>query len=126
MSQFLWGKLANHAEIAHTESTMISPHLAAERDRLLDAIAQIRQAGPIAPAYCWLSTTSTTKKGKTYTYATLVEEKPHCKPKVISLGKLGSVRHRSWQIAIANREAITELEQQLSILQKLIDRQATQ
>lgn len=103
---------------------MISPYLESERARLLDAIAQIRESGTIAPAYCWLSTTSSTKKGKTYTYATLVEEKPHSKPKVISLGKLGSARHRSWQSAIAKRDAILELEQQLSMLQKLIDRQA--
>lgn len=103
----------------------ISPHLESERTRLLDAIAQIRGSGTVAPAYCWLSTTSSTKKGKTYTYATLVEEKPHSKLKVISLGRLGSVRHRSWQAAIANRDAIVELEQQLSMLQKLIDRQAS-
>lgn len=103
----------------------VSPYLKSERTRLLDAIAQIRSSGSIAPAYCWLSTTSSTKKGKTYTYATLVEEKPHSKPKIISLGKLGSVRHRTWQTAIANRDAIVELEQQLSMLQKLIDRQAS-
>lgn len=103
---------------------MISPYLEAERARLLDAIAEIRSSGSIAPAYCWLSTTSSTKKGKTYTYATLVEEKPHSRPKAISLGKLGSARHRSWQAAIANRDAIVELEQQLALLQKLIDRQA--
>lgn len=103
---------------------MISPYLAAERTRLLNAIVQIRTSGKIAPAYCWLSTTSSTKNGKTYTYATLVEEKPNTKPKAVSLGKIGGARHRSWQEAIGNRDAIVELEQQLSMLQKLIDRQS--
>lgn len=103
---------------------MTSPFLEAERTRLLNAIAEIRNSGRVAPAYCWLSTTSTTKNGRTYTYATLVEEKPDSKLKSVSLGKMGSERHRSWQVAIANRDAIVELEQQLSMLQKLIDRQA--
>lgn len=103
---------------------MTSPHLAAERTRLLNAIVQIRNSGKVAPAYCWLSTTSSTKNGKTYTYATLVAEKPNTKPKSVSLGKIGGARHQSWQEAIGNRDAIVELEQQLSLLQKLIDRQA--
>lgn len=116
---FLYGDLFNHAE-----NLVISPHLAAERSRLLDAVVEIRNSGSVAPAYCWLSTTSSTKNGKTYTYAVLVEEKPGSRPRSKSLGCINSERHRQWQAAIANREAISELEQQLSMLQKLIERQA--
>lgn len=104
---------------------MFSPFLLSERQRLLEALSQLRNSGKVAPAYCWLSTTSSTKQGKTYTYATIVEEKPGQKPKARSLGKIGSQRHRDWQAAIARREAVVELEHQLSMLQKLIDRQAT-
>lgn len=103
---------------------MISPYLEAERQRLLDLILQVRTAGEVAPAYCWLTQTTSTKGAKTYTYALLVTQKPEHKSQSRSLGKLGSQRHQYWQAAIVRREAIDELEQQLSMLQALIDRQA--
>lgn len=102
---------------------MSSSFLSAERDRLLTLIHQIRSAGEVAPAYCWLSETHSTKGGKTYTYIVLVTQKPDRKPQSRSLGRPGSLRHHHWQGAIARREAIVELEQQLSLLQALIDRQ---
>jgi hypothetical protein len=40
------------------------------------------------------------------------------------LGKAGSKKCRDWKARIQQREAIAELEQQLSMLQALIDRQA--
>src|SRR5579883_789849 len=101
----------------------MSPNLQAEQHHLLDTIAQIRGSGEIAPAYCWLTVSTVSKGGKTYEYARLVVEKPGIKPKSSSLGRLGSERHRNWKMAIARREAIVELEQQLKILQGLIDRQ---
>lgn len=101
-----------------------SPHLPAERQRLLDAIATIRDSGSVAPAYCWLTESSETKRGKTYTYVRLVTEKPGQKNTSTSLGRPGSSKHRAWQAAIARREAINELEQQLKLLEALMQRQA--
>ena len=106
------------------QKAMISPFLEAERDRLLTLIQQIQAAGEVAPAYCWLTETSSTKGLKTYTYSVLVTQKPDQRPKSQSLGKPGSLRHRYWKEAIARREAIVELEQQLSLLEVLMARQA--
>lgn len=102
---------------------MIGSFLRAERERLLTLITEIRKAGEVAPAYCWLTETSSTKGTKTYTYVVLITQKPDQKPKSQSLGKPGSRRHRHWKDAIARREAIVELEQQLSLLQSLMERQ---
>ncbi len=104
---------------------MVSSNLQAEQQHLLDTIAQIRGSGAVAPSYCWLTVSTVTKGGKTYEYARLVTEKPGSKPKISSLGRLGSERHRHWKTAIARRDAIAELEQQLKILQGLMDRQVT-
>ena len=101
----------------------VSPHLVAERERLLSTLQHIRAGGEVAPAYCWLTTSSSVKRGKTYTYIILIQQKPDSKPRSQSLGKPGSLRHRHWQAAIARREAIAELEQQLSLLEDLIQRQ---
>jgi len=102
---------------------MLSSYLESEREHLLTLIQQIRTTGEVAPAYCWLTETSSTKGTKTYTYAVLVTQKPDRKPKSQSLGKPSSQQHRHWQEAIARREAIAELEQQLAMLQALIERQ---
>lgn len=101
----------------------ISPHLLAERSRLLEKIRTIRCSGTVAPAYCWLIESSETKGSRTYTYARLVTEKPEGKRTLKSLGKPGSEKHRAWQAAIARREQIAELEQQLNMLKILIERQ---
>jgi hypothetical protein len=45
--------------------------------------------------------------------------------KNLHLGKAGSEKYRDWRARIERREAIAELEQQLSMLQALIDRQAS-
>lgn len=103
---------------------MISSLLVAERERLRHLIEQIQAGGEVAPAYCWLTETSSTKGVKTYTYIVLVTQKPDLKPKSQSLGRPGSSKHHHWKAAIARREAIAELEQQLALLQGLIDRQA--
>ena len=84
----------------------MSPNLQAEQQHLLDTIVQIRGSGSVAPAYCWLTVSTVSKGGKTYEYARLVVEKPGSKPKISSLGRLGSERHRHWKMAIARREAI--------------------
>lgn len=102
---------------------MTSPHLQAEENRLLTLMTQIRNSGSVAPAYCWLTETSETKGGKTYSYVRLVTERPGSKPTSRSLGKPGGERHRDWQAAIDRREAIGELEQQLKILRELVERQ---
>lgn len=102
---------------------MFSAFLESERERLLTLIHQIRTAGEVAPAHCWLTETSSTKGAKTYTYAVLVTQKPDRKPRSRSLGRPGSQKHRHWKDAIARRDAIAELEQQLSMLQALMERQ---
>lgn len=106
-----------------TENAGISSHLDAERDRLLNAIAQIRKAGSIADLHCWLSELPETKGNATYTYVQLRRQPPGEPLRCKSLGKPGSERHRNWKKAIARRDAIAELEQQLQIIEALIDRQ---
>lgn len=122
-------QIVNHIKILYgininRTKQMVSTHLQAEQQRLLDAITQIWGTGAIAPAYCWLTVSTVTRGGKTYEYARLVTEKPESKPKIRSLGRQGSERHRHWRTAIARREAIAELEQQLKSLQALVERQA--
>lgn len=109
----------------HIENSFISPHLQAERRRLLDTIADVRKSGEVAPAYYWLSLQVDTKKnGKTYEYIKLnVKKSEDTKVKARSLGKPGSERHREWQQALARRDAIVELEQQLTLIENLMDRQ---
>ena len=104
---------------------MVGSNLQSEQQHLLDTIAQIRGSGVVAPAYCWLTSSTVTSSGKTYKYARLVTEKPGSKPSIRSLGRQGSERHRHWKLAIARREAIAELEQQLKLLQELVDRQSS-
>lgn len=103
---------------------MSSPHLAAERDRLLSEVVRIRDSGAVAAANCWITESSQTKGNKTYTYARLVSELPGKKPEVRSLGRPGSRKHREATLAIQRRDAIAELEQQLSMLEALLSRQA--
>lgn len=108
----------------HIEKHLPSPHLQAERDRLLDAIAQTRSSGEVAPAYYWISLQVDNKNGKTYEYIKLnVKKSGDTKVKARSLGKPGSERHREWQQSLARRDAIAELEQQVTLLENLRDRQ---
>jgi hypothetical protein len=118
MQKIMYDRSVNHAE-----NLMIRSLLQSEQERLLNLIHQIRTSGEVAPAYCWLTETSSTKGTKTYTYAVLVTQKPDRKPKSQSLGRPGSQRHRHWKDALARREAIVELEQQLAMLQALMERQ---
>ncbi|MBI4783171.1 MAG: hypothetical protein HY785_17890 [Oscillatoriophycideae cyanobacterium NC_groundwater_1537_Pr4_S-0.65um_50_18] len=97
---------------------MVSPHLQAERDRLLQLIHSIRNSGSVAPINVWISPTP---KGE-YLYYKLSSKNPAYKNQ--HLGKMGSIKYRDWKARIQRREVITELEQQLSMLQVLIDRQA--
>lgn len=104
---------------------MRSSFLEAEKNRLLDRIIEIRATGPIAEAYHFVTTTTTTSKsGKTYQYARLVSQKRSTeKQKIKPLGRVGSEAHQYWQRATTRRDAIVELEQQLKLLTALIDRQ---
>ena len=97
---------------------MVSPHLEAERDRLLQLIQDLRNSGIVAPSNVWISPAP---KGK-YLYYKLSSKNPEYKNQ--HLGKAGSEKYRDWRARIQRREAIAELEQQLSMLQALIDRQA--
>ena len=104
-----------------TKLSGVSEHLQAERDRLLMLLAEIRNDGEVAPTAVWISPNFQTKNGKTYEYYKLTSANPHVRNQ--GLGKAGSTRYRDWVARIARRNAITELEQQLSLLQGLIDRQ---
>ncbi len=97
---------------------MISPHLEAERERLLVLLQAIRNSGSVAPLNVWISPAP---KGN-HLYYKLTSKNPEYKNQ--HLGKAGSEKYRDWRARIQRREAIAELEQQLSILQALIDRQA--
>ncbi len=98
---------------------MVSPHLQAEHDRLLELIKAIRDSGSVAPLNVWISPAP---KGE-HLYYKLSSKNPEYKNQ--HLGKAGSEKYRDWRARIQRREAIAELEQQLSMLQALIDRQAT-
>lgn len=110
--------------MSSTQTPLVSHYLNAERDRLLQQILDVRDAGRIAPAYYWLKEESQTKGSATYTYIRLVIEPPEKKTTSKSLGKPGSAKHQSWKKAIARRDAIVELEQQLQMVEALVDRQA--
>ena len=105
----------------HTEELLYSPHLTAERNRLLDCINSIRSCGAVAPAYSWLVEATETKGNRSYTYARLVTHVPGKQLKTKRLGKPGSEQHRYWEEAIVRREGIVELEQ-LKMLETLIIR----
>lgn len=98
---------------------MSSPHLEAERDRLLQHVHFIRNSGSVAPLNVWISPAP---KGE-HLYYKLSSKNPQYKNQ--HLGKAGSEKYRDWKARIQRREAISELEQQLSMLQALIDRQST-
>lgn len=98
---------------------MVSPHLAAERDRLLQLIQAIRDSGSVAPINVWISPAP---KGE-HVYYKLSSKNPDIKN--LHLGKTGTEKYRDWRARIQRREAIAELEQQLSMLQALINRQVT-
>jgi hypothetical protein len=97
---------------------MPSPYLKAERDRLLSMIHQIRTLGSPAPANVWISPY---QKGA-HTYYKLTSENKAYKTQ--HLGKVTSLKYRDWVERIQRRNDIQELEQQLSLLAALIDRQA--
>jgi hypothetical protein len=96
---------------------MSSPHLEAERDRLLQLIQVVRNSGSVAPLNVWISPAL---KGE-HLYYKLSSKNPAYKNQ--HLGKAGSEKYLDWRARIGRREAIAELEQQLSMLQALIDRQ---
>ncbi|MBD2156737.1 hypothetical protein [Leptolyngbya sp. FACHB-16] len=98
---------------------MVSSHLEAERDRLLQLIQVIRNSGSVAPINVWISPAP---KGE-HVYYKLSSKNPDIKN--LHLGKAGSEKYRDWRARIQRREAIAELEQQLSMLQALIDRQTS-
>jgi len=109
--------------MSHTENSIEPDYLEAERPRLLDWISVIQASGKVAPAYCWLIESSEEKGSRTYTYIKLITQRPGKRPTSKSLGRPGSDRHRQWKTAIARREAIAELEQQLKMLEALRERQ---
>ena len=98
---------------------MVSPHLEAEQDRLLQLIQDLRNSGRVAPCNVWISPVP---KGA-HLYYKLSSKNPTYKNQ--HLDKAGSEKYRDWRARIERREAIAELEQQLSMLQALIDRQET-
>lgn len=108
-------------KISPTKNGGVSEHLQAEYKRLSMLLVEIKNSGEVAPTAVWISPNFQTKNGKTYEYYKLTSANPNVRNQ--GLGKAGSSKYRDWVARIARRNAITELEQQLSLLQGLIDRQ---
>jgi len=96
---------------------MTSPHLQAERERLLSEIESIRASGDVAPANVQIVADFLTKKDFQLTNTDLL-----MKERV--LGQKGSEKYCDWESRIKRRKALAEIEQQLAMLDALIDRQA--
>ena len=80
---------------------MVSPHLEAERDRLLQLIQAIRDSGSVAPINVWISPAP---KGK-YLYYKLSSKNPEYKNQY--LGKAGSEKYCDWKARIRRIGAAT-------------------
>lgn len=96
---------------------MTSPHLQAERERLLSEIESIRASGDVAPANVQIGADFLTKKD-----FRLINTDLPMRERV--LGQKGSKNYCDWESRIKRRKALTEIEQQLAMLNALIDRQA--
>jgi len=95
---------------------MMSPHLQAEQQRLHDQIQDIRQSGPIAPPDVRIEPDFLNHKCWRLTHTTLpIRER--------ELGFAGSDRHQDWVERIHRRDRLRELEEELSIVENLIERQ---
>jgi hypothetical protein len=96
---------------------MSSPHLQAERERLLAQIAVIQEAGEAAPANVRIEPDFLNPKCWLLSHTNLPMRERQ-------LGQAGSVRHREWVERIHRRDRLTELQQQLALVEGLIERQA--
>ena len=94
-------------------------YLQQERDRLIALSDAVRWSGSVAPANCFCIDVEQHKGNKTYCYARLLSDSKGLRR---WLGRRRSELHRDWLARIARREAIQEVEQQLSLLDALIDR----
>jgi hypothetical protein len=95
---------------------MTSLHLQAEHDYLLDRLNTIKSSGEIAPPNVCIAPDFLTPKAWILNQTRLPMKERH-------LGKHGSTRYRDWEARIHRRDQTQELEQQLSLLQTLMDRQ---
>ncbi|MGB5769422.1 MAG: transposase [Crocosphaera sp.] len=98
-------------------------------------IAQLRAQGKVAEPHTWISATSITKNGKTYTYYRLLkgfrvktnkEGKPYQKPKLKTkmvqyLGSKDSKAYKEMVKAIARRNEIQKLLKKLETLEKQVN-----
>ena len=89
---------------------MSSPHLEAERDRLLQLIQAVRNSGSVAPLNVWISPAP---KGE-HLYYKLSSKNPDYKNQ--HLGKAGSEKYRDWRAKIERREVVAKLEQQVYLV----------
>ena len=96
---------------------MSSPHLQAERDRLLAQIAVIQESGEAAPANVRIEPDFLNPKCWLLNHTNLPMRERQ-------LGQAGSTRHREWVERIHRRDRLTELQQQLELVQGLLERQA--
>lgn len=102
---------------------MVSPHLLAERDRLLDEIDQMQRSGLVAPPNVWISPNFQTNGSKVYEYFKLTSENPKVTHQ--HLGIAGSRKYQTWAARISRRNTLQELKAQLALLEALIRRQET-
>jgi hypothetical protein len=95
---------------------MTSLHLQAELDYLLDRLNAIKSAGEIAPPNVCIAPDFITPKSWILNHTNLPMKER-------SLGKHGSTKYHDWEARIHRRDQVQELEQQLSLLRSLMDRQ---
>jgi hypothetical protein len=95
---------------------MTSLHLQAELDYLLDRLNAIKNSGEIAPPNVCIAPDFLTPKCWILNHTNLPMKER-------SLGKHGSAKYHDWEARIHRRDQVQELEQQLSLLRSLMDRQ---
>lgn len=102
-------------------------YLQSELDRLRDLSDAVRSSGSVAPANCWLVVEDVHRASHTYRYARLYVQPIAASKKLKkrSLGRPNCAQHLDWIKRIQRRVALYEIEQQMTLLTKLIDRQQT-
>lgn len=100
----------------YIESTepMTSPHLKAERERLISQIGAVRSSGETAPPGVRIEPDFLSPKTWMLSHINLPMKER-------KLGHSGSAEYRQWAAKIQRRDDLAELEKQLELLQGLID-----
>lgn len=96
---------------------MVSPHLQAERERLLTQIATIRDSGEAAPPNVRIEPDFLNPKSWLLTHTNLPMRERQ-------LGRSNSPRYREWVERIHRRDRLQELNDELAMVENLLERQS--